>query len=69
MRGPLPDSSSFFLESSGGQARSLLMIGEVALALAQLVPAALLITSLSSLYALEPEFDHEHILTIRMSLG
>ena len=49
--------------------RSLLVIGEVALALVLLVGAALLIRTFVALRAVNPGFDAHNILTLRMSLG
>jgi putative ABC transport system permease protein len=49
--------------------RSLLVIGEVALAVILLVGAALLIRTFMALRAVKPGFDAHNVLTLRMSLS
>ncbi len=48
--------------------RSVLVIAEMTFAVALLIGAALLIRSLVALRAVDPGIDHEHVLTMRMSL-
>ena len=50
------------------KARSLLVVTEVALALVLLVGSALMIRTLMALRAVEPGFDANNVLTMRMSL-
>jgi len=51
-----------------GKTRSLLVIGEVSLALVLLIGAALLIRTFISLRALSPGFDSHNVLTAEMSM-
>ena len=51
------------------RARSLLVVGEVALAIVLLIGAALLIRTSLALGAVNPGFDPHNILTMRMSFG
>jgi putative ABC transport system permease protein len=51
-----------------GKARSLLVIGEVSLALVLLIAAALLIRTFLALHQVNPGFDSHNILTLEMSL-
>jgi putative ABC transport system permease protein len=70
------DLSSTLKESSGrsgtglrqNKARSLLVIGEMALALVLLVGAALLIRTFIALRSVDPGFDAHNVLTMQMSL-
>ena len=50
-------------------ARSLLVVAEVALALVLLIGSALLVRTLVELRAVDPGFDANNVLTMRMSLG
>jgi putative ABC transport system permease protein len=56
--------------TSGGsqRARSLLLVGEVALALVLLAGAGLLIRSFFNLSSIDPGFRPDHLLTLRLSL-
>jgi putative ABC transport system permease protein len=71
------DLSSTIKESTGrsgsgfrhNKARSLLVITETALALVLLVGAALLLRSFAALRAVDPGFDSQNVLTLRMSLS
>jgi putative ABC transport system permease protein len=51
------------------KARSLLVVGEIALALILLVGSALLIRTTLALRAVDPGFDPNNVLTMRMSLS
>lgn len=51
------------------KARTVLVIGEIALALVLVVGAALLIRTSLALQAVNPGFDSHNVLTMRMSLG
>ncbi len=53
----------------GGRIRSMLVVGEISLALVLLVGATLLIESFRRVTNLDPGFDANHILTMKMSLG
>ena len=71
-----PDLSATLKESGGrvgtgfrhNKARTLLVVSEVALAVVLLVGAALLIRTSIALGAVNPGFDAENVLTMRMSL-
>ena len=71
-----PDLNSTLKESSNrtgtgfrqSKARSLLVVGEVSLALVLLVGAALLIRTFLALHHVNPGFDPDHVLTLEMSL-
>jgi putative ABC transport system permease protein len=51
-----------------GRTRSLLVVGEVSLALVLLIGSALLIRTLAALHSVAPGFDAHHVLTMEMSL-
>jgi len=51
------------------KARSLLVITETALALVLLIGAGLMLRTFAALRAVEPGFESENVLTLRMSLG
>ena len=51
------------------QARALLVVSEVGLALVLLVGAALFVRTFVNLRAVDPGFDARHVLTMNMSLG
>jgi len=51
-----------------GRARSVLVIGELSLALVLLVGAALLIRTFMALHAVNPGFDSHNVITMEMSL-
>ena len=51
-----------------GRFRSLLVVGEVALALVLLISAGLVMRSFMTLWAMEPGFDSRHVLTFRYTL-
>ncbi|MPZ21718.1 MAG: FtsX-like permease family protein [Luteitalea sp.] len=53
---------------SGAKVRALLVTGEVALALMLVVGTGLMVRSLTHLYAVDPGFRPEHVLTLRMLL-
>jgi len=55
--------------AQGGRARELLIISEVALAMILLIGATLMIKSFSRLTGLDPGFDHEQTLTMKMAFG
>ena len=71
-----PDLSATLKESSGrsgtgfrqNKARTLLAVSEIALAVVLLIGAALLIRTSIALGAVNPGFDAENVLTMRMSL-
>jgi putative ABC transport system permease protein len=71
-----PDLNSTLKESSNrtgtgfrqSKARSLLVIGEVSLALVLLIGAALLIRTFLALHQVNPGFDPHNVLTMEMSL-
>ena len=71
-----PDLSATLKESSGrsgtgfrqNKARTLLAVSEIALAVVLLIGAALLIRTSLALGAVNPGFDAENVLTMRMSL-
>ncbi len=71
-----PDLSATLKESSGrsgtgfrqNKARTLLAVSEIALAVVLLVGAALLIRTFVALGAVDPGFDAQNVLTMRMSL-
>ena len=71
-----PDLNSTLKESSNrtgtgfrqSKARSLLVVGEVSLALVLLIGAALLIRTFLALHQVNPGFDAHHVLTLEMSL-
>jgi len=52
-----------------GRARGILVVTEVALALVLLIGATLLIDSFVRITRLDPGYDYEHVLTMKMSLG
>jgi putative ABC transport system permease protein len=54
--------------SAGSRARSVLVVGEVTLAVVLVVAAGLLVRSLAHLYAIDPGFRPERVLTARMLL-
>jgi predicted permease len=72
-----PDLSATLKESGGrsgtgfrqNKARTLLAVSEIALAVVLLVGAALLIRTFVALGAVNPGFDAENVLTMRMSLS
>jgi predicted permease len=72
-----PDLSATLKESGGragtgfrqNKARTLLAVSEIALAVVLLVGAALLIRTFLALGAVNPGFDAENVLTMRMSLS
>jgi predicted permease len=76
LQGSRTDLSEMLKDSTGrsgatlrhNKARSTLVVVEVALALLLLVGSALLIRTLVALRSVEPGFDANHILTMRMSL-
>ncbi|PYU96325.1 MAG: hypothetical protein DMG08_02545 [Acidobacteria bacterium] len=76
LQGSRTDLSATLKESSGrsgtglrhNKTRSLLVVTEVALALILLVGSALLIRTFVALSAVEPGFDSNNVLTMRMSL-
>jgi len=51
------------------RARSLLVSGELALAVVLLTGAALLMRTLAALHSVDPGFDPHHVLTMRLSLA
>ena len=71
------DANAYLKESSGRSAtghkqnrmRSLLVIGEIALALILLVGAALMIRTFAALHSVNPGFDTANILTLKTSLA
>jgi predicted permease len=77
LQGSRADLSSTLKESGGpsgtgfrqNKARSLLVVAEVALALILLVGSALLIRTTLALRAVDPGFDPNNVLTMRMSLS
>jgi len=52
-----------------GRARGILVVTEVALALVLLIGATLLIDSFVRITRLDPGYDYEHVLTMKMSFG
>jgi putative ABC transport system permease protein len=76
-QGSRADLNTTIKESAGrsgtgfrqNKARSLLVVAEVALALVLLVGSALLIRTSVALSAVDPGFDAENVLTMRMSLS
>jgi putative ABC transport system permease protein len=70
LNGGLRESSRSFFGTSLHQnkTRSALVVSEVALALVLLIGAALLIRSFNTLRSVNPGFDANNILTLRMSL-
>ena len=76
LRAARADLSTTMKESGGrsgsgfrqNKARAVLVVSEVALALILLVGAALLIRTYIALRAVDPGFDPQHVLTMRMSL-
>jgi putative ABC transport system permease protein len=72
-----PDLSATLKESGGrsgtglrqNKARTVLVVGEVALAVVLLAGSALLIRTSMALAAVKPGFDAENVLTMRMSLN
>jgi len=53
----------------GGRARSVLVVTEVAMALVLLIGATLLIDSFVRITRMDPGYDYEHVLTMKMSFG
>src|ERR1039458_8540828 len=76
MQSSRPDLSATLKESGGrggtgfrhNKARTILVIGEVSLAVVLLVGSALLIRTSLALGAVKPGFDAENVLTMRMSV-
>jgi putative ABC transport system permease protein len=76
LQGSRADLSAVLKESSGrsgtgfrqNQARSVLVVSEVGLAVMLLVGAALLIETFQALYSVKPGFDTTNVLTLRMSM-
>ncbi len=52
-----------------GRARSALVVSEIALALVLLIAATLLLSSLAKVTDLDPGYDHQQVLTFKMSPG
>jgi putative ABC transport system permease protein len=75
LRGSNPDVVSALKQSARGailapstRLRSLLVVGQVAMALVLLVGAGLMIRSFAHLMAIEPGFDPENVVTMRITL-
>jgi predicted permease len=64
----LKDSARASIGSGGRRTRSVLVVGEVALAIVLLVGAGLTIKSFSRLMAIDLGFNPEHVVTMRMNL-
>jgi len=65
----LKEGTSGAVGTRRGRARSALVVGEVALAMILLVGAALLVKSFLRLTGLDPGFDPDKTLTMKMSFG
>jgi predicted permease len=63
------NSSRSGLGFRGGNLRSTLVVGEMALALVLVIGAALLIRTFLKIQAVDPGFDLDHVLTMAMSLS
>lgn len=62
----LKEGSRNFSNASGGRTRSILVVTEVAIAVVLLVGAALLIKSLSRIFASDPGFNAVNVLTMEL---
>lgn len=69
LSGALKEGAGGAVGTRGGRARSALVVMEVALAMVLLVGAALLVKSFVRLTALDPGFDTERTLTMKVSFG